>query len=151
MAVSTLSSQPAMHAIPKGLRGRHTWRSHSRRSPASKIGLRKTRRDGNIVKTQIRARLGAMMFLEYFIWGSWYVTLGTWLASSLHFTGQQIGLAAGTTAVGAMIAPFFVGLIADKLFATQRVLAALHLLGGILLFFASQQIAFNKIYPLLLL
>src|ERR1700733_5416185 len=100
---------------------------------------------------QIRTRLGAMMFLEYFIWGAWYVTVGTWLASSLHFTGQQIGLAAGTTAVGAMIAPFFVGLIADKLFATQRVLAALHLLGAILLFLAAQQIAFNKIYPLLLL
>ncbi|WP_433969659.1 MFS transporter [Tunturiibacter gelidiferens] len=100
---------------------------------------------------QIRVRLGAMMFLEYFIWGAWYVTVGTWLASSLHFTGQQIGLAAGTTAVGAMIAPFFVGLIADKLFATQRVLAGLHLLGGILLFLASQQIVFSAIYPLLLL
>ncbi|MBB5341618.1 MFS transporter [Tunturiibacter gelidoferens] len=100
---------------------------------------------------QIRLRLGAMMFLEYFIWGAWYVTVGTWLASSLHFTGQQIGLAAGTTAVGAMIAPFFVGLIADKLFATQRVLAGLHLLGGILLFLASQQIVFSAIYPLLLL
>jgi nucleoside transporter len=103
------------------------------------------------VNMQIRVRLGAMMFLEYFIWGAWYVTVGTWLASSLHFTGQQIGLAAGTTAVGAMIAPFFVGLIADKLFATQRVLAGLHLLGGILLFLASQQIIFSSIYPLLLL
>ncbi len=103
------------------------------------------------MKTQIRARLGTMMFLEYFIWGSWYVTLGTWLASSLHFTGQQIGLAAGTTAVGAMIAPFFVGLVADKLFATQRVLAVLHLVGGALLFAASQQEAFSRIYMLLLL
>ena len=103
------------------------------------------------MKTQIRARLGTMMFLEYFIWGSWYVTLGTWLASSLHFTGQQIGLAAGTTAVGAMIAPFFVGLVADKLFATQRVLAVLHLVGGALLFAASQQEAFSRIYVLLLL
>src|SRR5271156_5096130 len=100
---------------------------------------------------QIRTRLGAMMFLEYFIWGAWYVTLGTWLASSLHFTGQQIGLAAGTTAVGAMIAPFFVGLVADKLFATQRVLAVLHLVGGALLFAASQQEAFSRIYVLLLL
>src|SRR5277367_5138859 len=100
---------------------------------------------------QIRTRLGAMMFLEYFIWGSWYVTLGTWLASSLHFTGQQIGLAAGTTAVGAMIAPFFVGLVADKLFATQRVLAVLHLVGGVLLFAASQQAAFGRIYVILLL
>ena len=103
------------------------------------------------MKTQIRARLGIMMFLEYFIWGSWYVTLGTWLGSSLHFTGQKIGLAAGTTAVGAMIAPFFVGLIDDKLFATQRVLAVLHLLGGALLFAASQQSAFSRIYMILLL
>src|SRR3984885_12363797 len=63
----------------------------------------------------------------------------------------RTGLAPAPPAVGAMIAPFFVGLIADKLFATQRVLAALHLLGGVLLFLASQQIAFNKIYPLLLL
>jgi nucleoside transporter len=100
---------------------------------------------------QIRARLGAMMFLEYFIWGAWYVTVGTWLATSLHFTGQQIGLAAGTTAVGAMIAPFFVGLIADKLFATQRVLAGLHLLGGILLLLASKQAAFPGVYAFLLL
>jgi nucleoside transporter len=103
------------------------------------------------VNMQIRARLGAMMFLEYFIWGAWYVTVGTWLATSLHFTGQQIGLAAGTTAVGAMIAPFFVGLIADKLFATQRVLAGLHLLGGILLLLASKQAAFPGVYAFLLL
>src|SRR5271156_5793493 len=100
---------------------------------------------------QIRTRLGAMMFLEYFIWGAWYVTLGTWLASSLHFTGQQIGLAAGTTAESAMIAPFFVGLVADNLFATQRVLAALHLFGGVLLVVASQQAAFGRISLILLL
>jgi len=100
---------------------------------------------------QIRVRLGAMMFLEYFIWGAWYVTLATWLTTSLHFSGEQIGLAAGTTAVGAMIAPFFVGLIADKLFATQRVLAVLHLIGGLVLLLASTQTAFTGIYSLLLL
>src|SRR5580692_11123649 len=100
---------------------------------------------------QIRVRLGAMMFLEYFIWGAWYVTVGTWLSTSLHFSGQQIGLAAGTTAVGAMIAPFFVGLIADKLFATQRVLAILHFVGAILLFVASRGNSFTSIYVLLLL
>src|SRR5271154_1344593 len=100
---------------------------------------------------QIRVRLGTMMFLQYFIWGAWYVTLATWLTKSLHFSGQQIGLAAGTTAVGAMIAPFFVGLVADKLFATQRVLAVLHLFGGVLLFAASQQAAFGRIYVILLL
>jgi len=103
------------------------------------------------MKRQIKVRLSVMMFLEYFIWAAWYVTLGTWLASSLRFSGQQIGWAAGTTAVGAIVAPFFVGLIADKLFATQRILAVLHLIGAVLLFLASRQTTFVPVYVLLLL
>jgi len=103
------------------------------------------------MKMQIRLRLSTMMFLEYFIWGAWYVTVGTWLTSTLHFTGQQVGLIAGTTAVGAILAPFFVGLIADKLFATERVLAALHLFGAVLLFLASRQTRFSAIYAVVLL
>src|ERR1700736_5078661 len=70
------------------------------------------------------------MFPEYFILGVWYVTLGTWLGQQLHFSGQEIGLAAGTTALGAMLSPFLVGLMADELFANQRLLAALHGVGG---------------------
>jgi nucleoside transporter len=103
------------------------------------------------MKLQMRARLSTMMFLEYFIWGAWYVTLGTWLSGPLHFTGQQIGLAAGATSVGAILAPFFVGLIADRLFATQKVLAVLHLLGAALLFAATLQSAFGAFYALVLL
>jgi nucleoside transporter len=103
------------------------------------------------MKLQMRARLSAMMFLEYFIWGAWYVTLGTWLSGSLHFSGQQIGLAAGVTSVGAILAPFFVGLIADRLFATQRVLAVLHLLGAALLLAASVQSSFGIFYGIILL
>src|SRR3984957_17189092 len=94
----------------------------------------------------LRFRLSFMMLLEYFIWGAWYVTLGTWLATSFHVCGQQIGLAAGTTAVGAIIAPFFVGLIADRLFNTQKVLALLHIAGAFLLYIASWQTSFLTFY-----
>jgi nucleoside transporter len=99
----------------------------------------------------MKARLSTMMFLEYGIWGAWYVTLGTWLSGGLHLSGQQIGWAAGTTALGAIFAPFFVGLVADKLFATQKVLAGLHLGGAILLFVASRQVEFGPLYGLLIL
>src|SRR5690242_10020141 len=103
------------------------------------------------MRLQMKIRLSVMMFLEYFVWGAWYVTLGTWLGQQLHFSGQQIGLAAGTTAVGAMLSPFLVGLMADELFATQRLLAALHGIGGLLLFYTSAQTSFGIVYALLLL
>src|SRR6266478_348252 len=99
----------------------------------------------------MRLRLSMMMFLEYFIWGAWYVTLGTWLGRQLHFSGEEIGLAAGTTALGAVVSPFLVGLMADELFANQRLLAALHGIGGILLWFASTQKAFGPMYAVLLI
>jgi nucleoside transporter len=99
----------------------------------------------------MKARLALMMFLEYFIWGAWYVTLGTWLGQSLRFTGAEIGLVAGTTAVGAIVSPFLVGIIADRLFATQKVLAAVHFLGGLLLVAASLQSSFLPVYILVLL
>lgn len=99
----------------------------------------------------MRSRLAAMMFLEYFIWGAWYVTLGTWLGRGLHFSGEQIGLAAGATAVGAMVAPFLVGLLADKLFDTRYVLTVLHAGGALLLFLASRQSGFVGLYTALLL
>ena len=86
--------------------------------------------------TSVRIKLSVMMFLEFFIWGAWYVTLGTWLGS-LGFSGEQIGLTYGTTALAAMISPFFVGMIADRFFATQRLLAVLHLFGGLALLYAA--------------
>jgi nucleoside transporter len=93
----------------------------------------------------VRLKLSVMMFLEYFIWGAWYVTMGTWLGS-LGFSGEQIGLTYGTTALAAMISPFFVGMIADRFFATQRLLAVLHLGGGVTLFYASTQSVFWPLY-----
>ena len=99
----------------------------------------------------IKVRLGLMMFLQYFIWGGWYVTFTTWLSQTLHFSGTQVGIAAGATAVGAMVSPFFVGLVADRFFATQRVLAALHFTGAIVLYAASRQSEFSTLYTLVLI
>src|ERR1700730_5492607 len=96
----------------------------------------------------MRGRLGLMMFLEYFIWGGWYVTFTTWLSHTLKFSGAQAAIAAGATRIGAMVSPFFVGLIADRFFATQRLLAAVHIVGGVVLYLASRQTGFTPLYSL---
>ena len=98
----------------------------------------------------VKVRLAAMMFLEYFIWGAWYVTVGTWLGRTLHFSGTDIGLVAGTTAVGAIVSPFLAGWLADRFFATQHVLAVLHAAGAVLLFLASHRTTFTPIYWMVL-
>jgi nucleoside transporter len=98
----------------------------------------------------IRLKLSVMMFLEFFIWGAWYVTMGTYLLKTLSFSGTESGAAYGTTALAAIVSPFFVGMVADRFFATEKVLAALHLVGAGLLYWVSTLPSFGSFYWVLL-
>ena len=80
------------------------------------------------------SQLAFMMFVEYFIWGAWYVTMGSYMPANLQSSGLQIGAAYSALAIATMISPFFVGLVADRYFSAQRIMGVLHLLGGVLLF-----------------
>jgi nucleoside transporter len=97
-----------------------------------------------------RFKLSTMMFLEFFIWGSWFVTMGTYLGKNLLSNDVQIGSAYSTQSLGAIIAPFIIGLIADKFFSAQKVLGVLHLVGGVLLWVAGTSLNFDGFFPFIL-
>ena len=90
------------------------------------------------------------MFLQFFVWGSWYVTAGTYLMQGLGFTGTQIGLVYGSSAVAAAISPFAIGLLTDRYFSTEKVLGILQFSGAIVLYILSYTRSFNLFYPLIL-
>ena len=99
-------------------------------------------------KTQIQFSI--LMFIQFFVWGTWYVTMGNYLGE-IGFQGSDIGSAYSTMALAAIISPLFLGMVADKFFDAQKVLGVLHILGGVFLYFTSQMTTPNSFFWMLLL
>jgi nucleoside transporter len=98
----------------------------------------------------VKIRLSLMMFLEFFVWGSWYVTMGTFLGANIQAKDQDISLAFSTQSLGAILAPFLVGLIADRYFQAQKILGSIHLVGAVMLYGLHQAVDFSAFFPILL-
>ena len=98
----------------------------------------------------VKIRLSLMMFLEFFVWGSWYVTMGTFLGTNIQAKDQDISLAFSTQSLGAILAPFLVGLIADRYFQAQKILGSIHLVGAVMLYGLHQAVDFTAFFPILL-
>ncbi len=102
------------------------------------------------MNSTIRIKLSFMMFLEFFIWGSWFVTLGTFLATNLQATGPETGSVFSTQSWGAIIAPFIIGLIADRYFNAEKILGILHIVGAILMYQMYNAEDMSVFYPYVL-
>ncbi|WP_316842121.1 nucleoside permease [Pedobacter gandavensis] len=97
-----------------------------------------------------RIKLSFMMFLEFFIWGAWFVTLGTFLGNNLSATGGQSASVFSTQSWGAIIAPFIIGLIADRYFNAEKILGVLHLIGAVLMYQMYNATDISVFYPYVL-
>jgi nucleoside transporter len=95
-------------------------------------------------------QLSIMMFLEFFIWGGWFVTLGTFMGNNLDATGAETAMAFSTQSWGAIVAPFIIGLIADRFFNAEKILGVLHLIGAVLMYQMAQATDFSNFYPYVL-
>ncbi|MEL6970472.1 MAG: MFS transporter [Bacteroidota bacterium] len=99
----------------------------------------------------LKFRLSVLQFLQFFIWGSWFVTAGTYFQQTLGFSGLEVGMIYGTTAIAATISPFLLGILADRFFSVEKLLGILHLAGSVLLYTLAQIQTFEWFYPLMLI
>jgi len=102
------------------------------------------------MKAKTQFQLSFMMFLEFFIWGGWFVTLGAFLGNNLNASGAETAMAYSTQSWGAIIAPFIIGLIADRFFNAEKILGVLHLIGAFLMYQMAQVTEFDAFYPYVL-
>jgi nucleoside transporter len=102
------------------------------------------------MKFTTRLQLSFMMFLEFFIWGAWFVTLGTFLFNNLGASGSQSASVFSTQSWGAIIAPFIIGLIADRYFNAEKILGVLHLIGALLMYQMFNAPDISVFYPYVL-
>jgi nucleoside transporter len=99
----------------------------------------------------LKSRLAGMMFLQYVIWGSWYVTINTYLTRTLHFTATEAAMVFGTVSIASLVSPVFVGLVADRFFATERVMSVLYGLSAVCIFAVTRVQSFWAVFGLMLL
>jgi hypothetical protein len=102
------------------------------------------------MKSTTRIQLSVMMFLEFFIWGGWFVTLGTFLTNNLNADGGQSASVFSTQSWGAIIAPFIIGLIADRYINAEKILGGLHIAGAILMYQMYNATDISVFYPYVL-
>lgn len=98
----------------------------------------------------VKFRLGLMMFLQYAIWGSWSPVLSDYLINKLGFSGTQVGFIYSLLPLATIISPFIGGQVADRYLATQKIIAILQLIGGLLLVIGSRLTDFSPLAGLML-
>ncbi|MEK7198997.1 MAG: MFS transporter, partial [Bacteroidota bacterium] len=99
----------------------------------------------------IKIRLLLMNFLEFFVWGSWLISLGGYMIVTLHFTGGEVGAVYATMGIASLFMPALMGIVADRWVNAERVLGVLHIIGALLLFWASTVTDYRTFYLIMLL
>ncbi len=103
------------------------------------------------MQLSITFRLSLLQFLQYFVWGSWFVTAGNYWLNGVHYNGREVGSIYASVAIAASISPFVIGALADRFFSAEKLLGILHILGSVLLLAISNSTTYSHTYTLVLL